>query len=69
MPRGDSLRSTDSMDDKLALPQCHLAMDGFRAYADVCELDETARGVPLRINTPTDSVFNVKKHKGKKKTK
>ena len=57
---------TDSLDDKLALPQCHLAMDGFRAYADICELDESARGVPLRINTPTDSVFNVKKFKGKK---
>lgn len=57
---------TDSLDDKLALSQCHLSMDAVRAYADLCDLDEEARGTPLRVNAPKDSVFSVKKFKGKK---
>lgn len=56
---------TDSLDDKLALAQSQLAMDAFRAYGEITDLDEEARGVDLSPPPPKDSVFKAKKLKGK----
>ena len=56
---------TDSLDDMLAHAQSQLAMDAFRAYGNICDLDEEARGVNLSPPPPKNSVFKAKKLKGK----
>jgi len=56
---------TDSTNDGFALAQSTMAMDAVRAYGSICGLSEGARGKPPSPTPFEDSVFKIKKLKGK----
>ena len=56
---------TDSIDDRFARAQSRMAMDAIRAYGIVCGLSEGARGKMPSPPPFADSVFKIKKLKGK----
>ena len=56
---------TDSINDRFARAQSRMAMDAIRAYGSVCGLSESARGKTPSPTPFADSVFKIKKLKGK----